>query len=199
MRNAHENKTIEIHLIRHGKTKANEQKLYCGATDLPLSENGISELMDLKMQGIYPPNADLYFTSGLIRTEQTLNLLYGSVHRATLPQFTEYHFGEFEMKSYELLKEQSNYQAWITDESVPCPGGDSKQDFNKRILKGFELLTENLKHEKILFAVCHGGVISCIMEYLFPNTRNFYEWQPKPGRGYTLVYSSNKLQFYKSI
>ena len=31
---------MSIYLIRHGKTEANEKHLYCGSTDLPLSEKG---------------------------------------------------------------------------------------------------------------------------------------------------------------
>jgi hypothetical protein len=37
------------------------------------------------------------------------------------------------------------------------------------------------------------------MEYLYPNRQNFYEWQPKPGLGYTLVYVSGELHTYKKI
>ena len=35
---------MTIYLIRHGKTLANERKLYCGSTDLSLSEQGREEL-----------------------------------------------------------------------------------------------------------------------------------------------------------
>jgi len=199
LRNTNKNKITEIHIIRHGKTEANEQKLYCGATDLPLSSNGIAELVDLKRQCIYPKHADLFFTSGLVRAEQTLDLLYGSVHRIALPKLAEFNFGSFEMQSHETLKGRSDYQAWIADESgaLPCPGGESRQGFARRVTEGYELLTEHMQHGKDLFVVCHGGTIACIMEHLFPNTHNFYEWQPKPGRGYTLVYISGRLQQYK--
>ena len=33
-----------IYLIRHGKTYCNENKLYCGISDVPLSEEGKKEL-----------------------------------------------------------------------------------------------------------------------------------------------------------
>ena len=179
---------MEIHLIRHGRTRANEQNLYCGQTDLPLSPNGIAELADLKKLGIYPKRADLYFTSGLLRAEQTLNLLCGPVRREVLPLLAEYHFGSFEMKSHEELKGHADYQAWITDGTgyIPCPGGDSKQGFTRRVLEGFGLLADKARLTGPALGVCHGGVIACIMEHLFPNIRNFYEWQPEPGRGYTL-------------
>jgi len=185
--------TPKIHLIRHGKTLANEQKLYCGATDLPLSDAGIAEILDLKNQGLYPKYTDFYFTSGLVRTEQTLDLLYGSVPRVAIPQLAEFNFGSFEMKNYEILKEQDDYQAWITDESgnVSCPGGDNRQNFTIRVLDGLETLVE--KWQGDLFVVCHGGVIVSVMEHLFPNTKNFYEWQPQPGRGYSIALGGPKL------
>jgi alpha-ribazole phosphatase len=192
---------LEIHLIRHGKTIANEKNLYCGQTDLPLSESGTAELTALKEQGLYPKHADLYFTSGLLRTEQTLDLLHNDVHRDALPQLAEFHFGEFEMKSYEELKEQIDYQTWITDETglVACPGGECKQKFTSRVLEGLKMITQSARKGKDLVVVCHGGTITCIMEHLYPNSRNFYEWQPNPGRGYTLFYSFFGFGNYKPI
>ena len=201
---------MEIYLIRHGKTSANEQRLYCGATDLPLSEAGIAELMELNGSGIYPERVDSFFTSGLIRTEQTLDILYGSVYRRTFPQLKEYSFGLFEMKSYETLKDMEAYQAWITDDTglISCPDGDNKQGFTRRILEGYRLLLENTitqispdteSNSASTLLVSHGGVITGIMEHLFPNKKNFYEWQPKPGRGYTLIYDSIELIQYKQI
>lgn len=179
---------------------ANENRLYCGITDLPLSKKGLCELSRLNSQGIYPKEISLYFTSGLLRTEQTLNLLYGPVQREALPQLREYNFGRFEMKSYDILKDRKDYQAWISDSTgnIRCPLGESKNEMVSRVLDGYELLMSKARQSNALL-ICHGGVIACIMEHLFPKTRNFYEWQPEPGRGYTLVYASGRLQLYKTI
>lgn len=193
---------MEIHLIRHGKTTANEKRLYCGRTDLPLSESGAEEILLLKNQGIYP-SADMFFTSGLLRTEQTLDIIYGKVNKKVVPDIAEYKFGRFEMKSYEELKEQSDYQTWITDETgdFQCPDGESKKQFDNRVKKGYDRIINEIQQNKCdsAFVSCHGGVIACIMEYLFPNTQNFYEWQPKPGHGYTLVYGSERLHIKNKI
>ena len=190
---------MEITLIRHGKTLANEQRLYCGATDLPLSESGAEEIALLKSQGIYPP-ADIFFTSGLLRCEQTLDIIYGEVQRQAIPGIAEFKFGVFEMKSYEELKEQDDYQAWITDETggFQCPCGESKRQFEKRVIDGFnEILKQT--GDCSAFVSCHGGTIVTVMEYLFPNTQNFYEWQPKPGRGYTLTYDKKSLKRWEGL
>jgi alpha-ribazole phosphatase len=211
LRDTHEDKIIKVHIIRHGKTEANERRLYCGVTDLPLSEAGAADLVRLRGEGIYPEKPCLYYTSGLQRTEETLDIIFGPVGRNTIPALAEFNFGAFEMKSYEMIKEQDDYQAWITDETgkVPCPGGDNKNAFTRRVIAGYEYLIgyESLmgygspikNANSDIFLVCHGGVIVTVMEYLFPNTRNFYEWQPKPGRGYSITYESDNSHKYKPI
>ena len=195
---------MKIHLIRHGSTIANEKKLYCGQTDLPLSEKGIGEINAYKEMGIYPKCPGLYFTSSLTRTKQTLGLIYGPMAYESLPELAEFNFGQFEMKSYEELKEQPDYQAWAYDDSglIACPGGEYKQQFTKRILEGFDLLVERTLQNKAsdeTLLVSHGGVIVGIMEYLFPNIHHFYEWQPVPGRGYTLTQTQDKFWEYQKI
>ena len=194
---------MELHLIRHGKTKANEQKLYCGQTDLPLSDAGREELVSLKKQKIYPPPAELFFTSGLLRAEETISILYGNVERTAVPDISEYRFGSFEMKSHEELKNRGDYQAWIADKAggIPCPGGESKNQFNMRVIEGYRRILEKSSQagSNSAFVLCHGGAIACIMEHLMPGQKNFYEWQPKQGRGYTLKYHSEQLHGYIEI
>ena len=190
-----------IYIIRHGRTVANEQKLYCGATDLPLSAGGAGDIERLSGQGIYPPGAGAYFTSGLARTQQTLDIIYGPVHAAATPQLAECNFGDFEMKSYEQLKDRDDYRTWISDQTglTACPGGESRRQFESRVLAGYKLLEEKSRECGVVFAVCHGGVIACIMEYLFPGQKNFYEWQPDPGRGYMLEYGREGVWRYREI
>jgi len=197
-----EAKVMEIHLIRHGKTLANERKLYCGRTDLPLSERGADEIARLAEQGVYP-SADMFFTSGLVRTEQTIDIIYGNVEKTAIPRLAEFDFGSFELKSYDELKDREDYQAWITDETgeAGCPGGENKSVFTKRVIEGFNsIVNEAEKNARAsVSAACHGGVIVSVMEHLYPGERNFYEWQPEPGRGYTLIYVSGRFHTYKKI
>ena len=39
---------MTVYLIRHGKTEANEKRLYCGSADLSLSEQGREELQKMR-------------------------------------------------------------------------------------------------------------------------------------------------------
>ncbi|MCL1995233.1 MAG: histidine phosphatase family protein [Defluviitaleaceae bacterium] len=148
---------MEIHLIRQGKTTTNEHPFCCDQLDLPLSNKGILELLAFKKQGIYPESINSFFTNGLLRSEQTLSLLYGSVHVKVISQLSEYCFDSF------------------------------------------EILASIAQRDKSVLAVCHGAVISNIMEHLFPRRQRFYEWQPAPGRGYTIFHSCEGVLVYKKI
>ena len=174
-----------IYLIRHGKTEANEKHLYCGSTDLPLSNLGAEELRKLR----YNVPVRNFVTSGMKRTEETLRILFGDVPHTQNPELREVDFGSFEMHSYEELKENSAYLHWISgnnEENIP-PHGESGNQMKKRVLSAFAEIPEETA------IISHGGVIAAIMESLFPEEhKNRYEWQPKPGHGYLLSGSAYK-------
>ncbi len=190
-----------ICLIRHGLTEGNLRRLYYGATDIPLSETGVEELKKLAAAGIYPQAEDAeFYTTGMVRTEQTLQLIYGNRDHKVLPLLKEIDFGDFEMRSYEEMKDDPVYQHWISDKTgtLPPPGGESIMQFKDRITEGFEdllkrhalriLQLRNRGREAMSVVVCHGGPVSAILEHVFPGEKeNFYQWIPDPGHGYILT------------
>ena len=193
---------LVLYLIRHGKTEANEKHLYCGKSDIHLSENGIRELNDIKNTIKYPECNNL-FTSGAKRANETLEILYPKKSYSEINEFWEYDFGDFEMKSYEMLKENKEYINWITDKDgqVLCPNGESKDQYSKRIKKAFNMFVEKCYEENINSAVLvsHGGTIGTILEVFYDSSKSFYEHQPSCGRGYALTIekSDNKFKIIK--
>jgi len=191
-----------IHLIRHGYTNANEQKCYCGRTDLPLSQEGIARLQALKAQGAYP-YAAAFYTSGMLRALQTLTVIYGDVKASSIAELAEYDFGVFEMRSHNELQYDPAYIAWIADETedVACPGGECKRQYRHRVMSGFSLLLFDIQRKDLtsVSVVIHGGTIVEIMSRLFPGEKDFYTWQPSPGLGYTLCRNRNELFTYQPI
>ncbi|WP_308780156.1 histidine phosphatase family protein [uncultured Clostridium sp.] len=193
---------IEIILIRHGKTIANEKRLYCGKTDLSLSNSGVVELKKLK-ESLKYPKCDKYFTSGAKRANETFKILYENNEFIELRGFFEYDFGDFEMKSYEDLKEDERYIEWITDKSgeVKCPKGESKNAYKKRIREQFISFIKDINNMKINSAllISHGGTIGTILEEFYDNSKNFYTWQPSFGQGYkiTVEFLNNKFEITK--
>ena len=171
---------MSIYLIRHGKTEANERHLYCGSTDLPLSEKGREELQGL----CYAITPQRLLTSGMKRTDETLQMLFGNVPFDPDSRFREVDFGDFEMKSYEMLKDDPAYQAWLTGDNeanVP-PHGESGVQMTRRVLEAFAELPDGTA------LIAHGGVIAAIMAHLFPaEGKHRYQWQPQNGRGYEIT------------
>lgn len=173
-----------LYLIRHGKTEANLRHLYCGSTDLPLSEEGIRELEEKRIQ---IPDVE-FRISGMLRTRQTLRILFGEVPFLVDSRFREVDFGVFEMKSYEQLKDDPVYQKWISgdNESNVPPNGESGIQMRSRVLDGVE---ELLTGTQDVALITHGGVIAAIMDHLFPELGySRYRWQPKPGEGYRICF-----------
>ena len=180
----------EVVLIRHGKTVANEKHLYCGSADIPLSGEGREELAERR---------DLYerfspyrmITSGLLRTDETLEILFGKCEHERDSGFAEMNFGDFEMKSYEELKTDPRYIEWISSDGgmkLRTPGGESGEDMLRRAIPAFERVRKDGRDTVI---VTHGGVIAGIMAYLFPGEgKNRYEWQPECGGGYLICGNS---------
>ena len=186
---------MTIYLIRHGKTEANEKHLYCGRTDLSLSVAGREELQNIR----YDIKNVRFITSGMKRTNETLQMLFGDVPYEVEPRFREVDFGIFEMHSYDQLKDTEEYQAWLAGDNeinVP-PKGESGEQMKARVL---EALSE-IKDDTCI--ITHGGVIASIMEYMFPNEgKNRYQWQPKPGRGYAIeigMLDKHKIHSYDVI
>ena len=170
---------MTIYLIRHGKTSANEKHLYCGSTDLPLSDAGEEELCSVH----YDIKNVRFISSGMKRTNETLHILFGDVPYEVDSRFRKVDFGIFEMHSYEQPKNTPEYQAWLTgdnDANIP-PNGESGMQMKERVLNAFSEIKENT------CIITHGGCIAAIMEHLFPNEgKNRYELQPKNGCGWVV-------------
>ena len=170
---------MSIYLIRHGKTEANEKHLYCGSTDLPLSEKGRAELRAMG----YHITPKRFVTSGMKRTDETLRILFGNVPFSVDSRFREVDFGDFEMKSYEMLKDDPAYQIWLTgdNEANTPPGGESGVQMTRRVLEAFREIPDGTA------LITHGGVIAAIMASLFPaDGKHRYQWQPRNGHGYEI-------------
>ncbi len=187
---------MKLALIRHGKTEANDLRIYCGATDLPLSEKGEKELLRLRDEAEYPdPSAFRLYTSGMRRTEQTLSILFGERPHDRLPEMREMDFGTFEMRGYEQLRGDPDYIRWCEgdNESNPTPGGESGRDLAGRVLACLERLKEDGEDAIV---VTHGGPIAIAMACWFPREeKNRYQWQPENGAGYLVEWTSEGCSY----
>lgn len=181
---------LKVWLIRHGMTEGNRYGRYIGITDEPLCPEGRERLKEV----IYPVPQRVY-TSPLTRCRETSEILFPGMPLHVIPELAECNFGDFENKNYKELSGNKDYQAWIdSNGTLPFPGGESREQFRARSIRGFEqAVMECIREENTSIAlVIHGGTIMNIMdEYAVP-ARSFYEWQVKNGRGYLAELDTEK-------
>ena len=203
-----------IYLIRHGRTAGNLNHWYYGSTDLPLTDDGYEEIRAYAESGIYPDipeDADIY-TTGLHRTDQTLEAIYGKREHAELPKLQEIDFGKAECMTYDDLKQFDNFEkwAWDTTGDERIADAETSNEFHARIHAGLkELLGKHRLKEwahrhdggdAVSVVVCHGGVIACIMEKLFPAVcGSMWDWLPEPGFGYAVDFEDSDPFMYSKI
>ena len=170
-------------LIRHGETCGNKLKRYIGKrTDEPLTKEAEEMLKGL---GYMCPEA--VYASPMLRCTQTAGILFPGKTLNIIDELAECDFGEFENKNYMELDGNQNYQAWIDSGGLlPFPGGESREEFKKRYLKGFQKVVQSCIRKEIQSAalVVHGGTIMNIMEKYGEPSGLFYEWHVKNGGGY---------------
>lgn len=192
--------TYRIVFIRHGKTRGNTEKLYCGSTDIPLLEIGRKDIIECKDKGYYPPLHGYHlYTTGLKRTVETKDLVYPDAPYTPIPDLNEMDFGDFEMRTHLEMEHLPEYQAFINDKvgNVRCPNGESQMDFSARCIKGFSKITDK-RQDAIFFG--HSGTIARLMMHLFPGEKShFMYWQPNNGRGFTVTFENDKAINYAPL
>lgn len=180
-------KTYKIHLIRHGQTAANADGRYIGRTDLPLSPEGLSELLELKQRYTYPEGVR-YFTSPLTRCKQTLEVLYPGCRPTEVEGLAEIDFGIFEGRRIAELKGDERFLQWMEGRLPDIPQGEGTEAFRTRVCAAFEAVVDELIHRGETEAVIctHGGVITLIMQlYSLPRLEP-RDCIAAAGQGFTL-------------
>ena len=188
-----------LYLIRHSLTEGNERRLYYGTTDLPLSENG--RKLCRSLQGFLPlPAGTQFATSGMRRAEETLSLLFGDVAHEISPYLREMEMGPFEMRGYDDLKDDPDYQAWLSDAlgTFVIPGGESNQAVRERAVGCVRRLASHTADAMLI--VCHGGIIAAIMHEFFRDPeRSFYDWIPHACHGYAISFHNCQPSGWQEI
>lgn len=173
---------MEFILVRHGKTEYNERRQYCGALDPDLSDLGRQELERSDAKPFLRDHApDMVFCSPMKRTLQTAAILLDGkeVPLVAVPELREIDFGDFEGRSYEDMKDDPAYTAWLdTNCEGPIPGGDFPDLFRDDVAVCFESLLETCRTEGVerALVVSHGGVLGTILERFAEPEKHWYEY-----------------------
>ncbi len=179
---------MQIALIRHGETAYNQEFRYLGRTDLPLSPEGRAKL------GQAPFAANRVYTSPLVRTKETAAILFPGAELVPVEGLEEMDFGAFEGKNYKEMEHDPAYRAWVDGGCLgPCPGGEDKASFCRRVCGAFEGLLGAGGDPLVI--VAHGGTLMAIMERYAQPPKGYFDWHCPPGCGFLL----EDFQFIRSL
>ena len=180
---------LRLLLIRHGRTEGNKKKRYIGrGTDEPLCQEAREALSRLHYGEV-----KAVYASPMLRCTQTAGILFPGKTLNIIDELAECDFGEFENKNYLELNGNADYQAWIDSGGLlPFPGGESREEFKKRSITGFQKAVNSCIRKNISYAalVVHGGTIMNIMEEYADADGSFYEWHVENGKGYLVELST---------
>ena len=191
---------MKLYLLRHGRTKWNQEQRYQGQTDLPLSDEGRAELVEAD----FCP--DTLWVSPMLRARETARAIFPRSRQILVPDLIEMNFGTFEGRNYRDMEHDPDYRAWVADGCTGrCPGGEDFEGFARRIKAAFLPLLENALEEgrEELVILSHGGVQLALMEaYALPE-RDHFSWVGPCAGGYVLTTelweSRRKLQLVDTV
>ncbi|WP_019639280.1 histidine phosphatase family protein [Paenibacillus fonticola] len=180
----------ELWLVRHGRTSWNRERRYQGHSDVALLDDEASGLEELEreLEGV---SFSTVYCSDLLRCRQTLTRVRPDLAGKAVydSRLREMNFGQWEGQTYEMLKNNLLYRAWIDDPvSVTPPGGEAWDDFHRRVSLIYEewinLAQRNLypedNMEQRILAVTHGGVVALVSSLLHPG-RGFWDTSIEAG------------------
>ncbi len=175
---------IKIYLIRHCEAAGNKAKLFQGAIDCDISENGAEQLKFLheRFKNIH---IDKAFSSPLMRAYKTaLAAVWGKdITVERVADLTEINGGELEGRPFtEIFADGTAYgDAWYNHPQDFAPkGGESMREVYERVWRGVKAITDDPENEgKTLLIASHGAAIRnllCRLLYGSIEDLNITEW-----------------------
>ena len=149
----------------------------------------------------YPP-AEMIVASPMKRCVQTAELIYPGQKIVTEPELRECDFGRFEGKTYEELKGDPAYIAWLeSGGTLAFPEGEDQETFRNRCAEGVRrwLHKGAAEKKKSIAFVVHGGTIMAALHRLAEGEHGFYDWQTGNGRGFLALAVEDEWQAGREI
>lgn len=151
---------LNIYLLRHGQTAWNaDNNRYCGRTDIPLTEKGISQAEEVKrqMEGI---ELTAVYSSPLQRAYTTACVASGR-DAVKDDRLIEADFGNWETKTKEefIAENESLWLDWMTDPAIHRAGGTGETggEIVSRVDDFFHSLQQKYAAGNIM-VVAHNGI-----------------------------------------
>ncbi len=189
-------KGYHISIFRHGITNANENGIYIGKTDLPLSEAGREALMDKYEQLDYPKVQRVY-SSPLERAVQTAEIIFPEREIVIVDDLREMDFGVFEGLPAEELVRLDSFKKWLKGGlDNPPPNGETLRSMMLRCYSALNLMILDMMKEGFTHAgaVTHSGILMNMLSCFGLPKKKPMEFSCEPGEGYEMLVTAMMWQ-----
>lgn len=172
----------ELVLVRHGKTNANINGIYCGGTDLPLADKGIKETTRTA-NALSGDKFDCVYCSDKKRAKQTAQIIVPKLKKTFLSTLKEINFGAFEgLTANEIQETMPNeWQQFMNDfQNFTFPEGDNANDYYNNAVHAIKGIVSAHENKKIL-VISHKGFIASVLSfYLNGNGAHIFSYDIRP-------------------
>ena len=190
-------KGYHLSIYRHGRTKANDEGIYIGSTDYPLTDEGCAELAGKVDQYEYPRVQRVY-SSPLSRCTETAEILFPDTPLYIAEDLRELNFGLFEGKKATDLIGREDYRTWLKDgaPNVRPPEGESAEELCIRSYRALNRILMDMMENDFAHcaAITHAGVISNLLACFGMPKISAQELHCEPGEGFELLFTAQLWQ-----
>ncbi|MEI6632124.1 MAG: histidine phosphatase family protein [bacterium] len=181
-----------LFLIRHGITKWNKERRYCGYKDVALSNEGKAQAWKLEksLKGI---NFDRVYCSDRKRALETCRIIFHRARITKVKGLREIHFGVLEGLHHKeiMAKYAFVYKKWLKDPfKHNIPRAEPMNAFKKRVRASIKKIV-SLNSGKSVAVICHGGSIGVFISDILKN-RNFWRHVPAAASITVVEYKKGK-------
>jgi broad specificity phosphatase PhoE len=157
---------MDIYLLRHGQSTANQLRLVCGAADYPLSDIGISQSQKA-CNSLDKIIFTRIYSSPLLRALQTIKSLTTTLPVNIAPELIELDTGEVSHITVdELWIQEPRYRNQGLNPLLHYPGGECLDDMLTRIRNWYQLESQAWSNKDIILISGHEGTVCGILHYL---------------------------------
>ncbi len=189
-------KGYRISILRHGITEANENGIYIGKTDLPLSDAG-REMLEDKYDQLEYPKVQRVYSSPLERAIQSAEILFPDREIVIVDDLTEMDFGVFEGLPAEELIHLDSYKKWLKGGlDNPPPNGETLRNMMMRCYSALNLIIMDMMKNGYTHVgvVTHSGILMNMMSCFGLPKMKPMEFACEPGEGYEILVSAMMWQ-----
>lgn len=189
-------KGYHISIFRHGLTDANENGVYIGRTDLPLSDAGRESLQD-KFEQLEYPKVQRVYSSPLERAVQTAEIIFPDREVVIVDDLREMDFGVFEGLPAEELVHLDSFKKWLKGGlDNPPPNGETLRSMMLRCYSALNLMIMDMMKEGFTHAgaVTHSGILMNMLSCFGLPKKKPMEFACEPGEGYEILVTAMMWQ-----